>query len=184
MSELKTSKTNASIMIIDDDETFARILGRSLQRRNWQVTIFNQPQEAIHFLQKNCIDHILLDLKLESDSGLRWISQIRALCPETHLLLLTGYASIATAVEAVKLGADNYLSKPIDVAQIEKALSSKGPNPDTPINDNPMSVNRLEWEHIQRVLNENNGNISATARSLNMHRRTLQRKLAKKPAQR
>ncbi len=184
MAKLLASKTSSSIMIIDDDATFARILGRSLQRRNWQVRIFNQPQPAVNDLQKNCVDHILLDLKLETDSGLRWISQIRSLCPETHLLLLTGYASIATAVEAVKLGADNYLSKPIDVAQIEKALSRKAPNPETPINDNPMSINRLEWEHIQRVLNENNGNISATARSLNMHRRTLQRKLAKKPAQR
>jgi len=95
---------------------------------------------------------------------------------------LTGYASISTAVEAIKLGADDYLAKPITAREILKHLKKEEADPDVPINDNPMSVGRLEWEHIQKVLQDNDGNVSASARALGMHRRTLQRKLAKRPA--
>ncbi len=98
-----------------------------------------------------------------------------------RILMLTGYASIQTAVEAIKLGATNYLPKPAGVAEILSALQSDQPNTELEIAEQPLSVDRLEWEHIQRVLAEHDGNISATARALNMHRRTLQRKLAKKP---
>jgi two-component system response regulator RegA len=98
-----------------------------------------------------------------------------------RILMLTGYASIQTAVEAIKLGATNYLPKPATTGEILSALQSLEGNPDLPAAEQPLSVDRLEWEHIQRVLAEHDGNISATARALNMHRRTLQRKLAKKP---
>jgi two-component system response regulator RegA len=98
-----------------------------------------------------------------------------------RILMLTGYASIQTAVEATKLGATQYLPKPASVDEILAALANETANPDIPVAAQPLSVERLEWEHIQRVLAEHDGNISATARALNMHRRTLQRKLAKKP---
>lgn len=109
------------------------------------------------------------------------IPGLLALEPATRILVLTGYASIATAVEAIKLGAVNYLPKPADADQIVAALAATGGAAGAAINQRPLSVNRLEWEHIQRVLRDNDGNISATARQLGMHRRTLQRKLAKRP---
>jgi two-component system response regulator RegA len=104
-----------------------------------------------------------------------------ALEPATRIVVLTGYASIATAVAAIKLGAVNYLPKPADADQVVAAFAAAGGDALMPVNARPLSVNRLEWEHIQRVLRDNGGNISATARQLGMHRRTLQRKLAKRP---
>ncbi len=123
-----------------------------------------------------------MDLKLHEDSGLRWIETIRHCNPDCHITLLTGYASISTAVEAIKLGADDYLAKPVTAREILQRINlQETRGAETPINDKPMSVDRLEWEHIQKVLSDNEGNISASARALGMHRRTLQRKLAKKP---
>ena len=110
------------------------------------------------------------------------IPDLLALDPDTRIVVLTGYASLVTAVEAIKLGAVNYLAKPADADQGLAAFAATGGDPAVPINTRPPSVNRLEWEHIQRVLRDNDGNISATARQLGMHRRTLQRKLAKRPA--
>jgi len=178
--------SNIDIVIIDDDLVFREILCRSLSNLNCNVEHFPHPNEALplisewgHSKDRQLV--VLLDLKLESDSGLRWISKIREASIDCQLLLLTGYASISTAVEAIKLGADDYLAKPVTARDILKHLEKQKPDPDMPINDNPMSVGRLEWEHIQKVLNDNNGNVSASARSLGMHRRTLQRKLSKKP---
>ncbi len=175
------------IIIIDDDQVFREILSRSLTNLNCHVQHFPHPEEAIPVISKcEPADEqqrvILLDLKLESDSGLRWITRIREASENSRLLVLTGYASISTAVEAIKLGADDYLAKPITAREILKHLKKEEADPDVPINDNPMSVGRLEWEHIQKVLQDNDGNVSASARALGMHRRTLQRKLAKRPA--
>ncbi len=172
-------------IIIDDDQTFREILSRSLRNLGYDVAHFSHPKEALPSLSNynNPDDQliILLDLKLESDSGLRWIEKVKAGNQNAQILLLTGYASISTAVEAIKLGADDYLSKPITARDILNHLEKQDTDPDLPIRQTPMSVGRLEWEHIQRVLQENNGNISASARALGMHRRTLQRKLSKKP---
>lgn len=178
--------TTTSIIIIDDDLIFREVLTRSLTILNYQVEHFANPEEALDTIAEISINQriqltILLDLKLEFDSGLRWIKTIRDHNPKSRIVLLTGYASISTAVEAIKLGADDYLAKPITAREILSHLQKEASDPNTPINENPMSVERLEWEHIQKILQDNDGNISASARALGMHRRTLQRKLLKKP---
>ena len=117
---------------------------------------------------------------MPGDSGLVLIKELRALNSKMNIVMLTGFASIATAVEAVKLGANQYLAKPVNAEEILEAFSKLNGNEDLDIQSEPLTVDKLEWEHINRILNENNGNISATARALNMHRRTLQRKLQKK----
>jgi len=174
------------IFIIDDDVVFREILARSLTNQGCQVEHFPEPGQALQTISEFKITEdnqliILLDLKLEDDSGLRWIKSIREANSNCRIILLTGYASISTAVEAIKLGADDYLTKPITAREILQHLHKNSSNPNTPISENPMSVERLEWEHIQKVLTDNEGNISASARALGMHRRTLQRKLLKKP---
>jgi two-component system response regulator RegA len=171
-----------NLMVIDDDQTYREILSRSLSRLNCNVQHFSEPESAMHEIKNTLKLTVLLDLKLESDSGLRWIEKIRMSNAKCRIILLTGYASISTAVEAIKLGADDYLAKPITAREILDHIQNKSEGAETPINENPMSVERLEWEHIQKVLQDNDGNISASARALGMHRRTLQRKLAKKPA--
>jgi len=126
-------------------------------------------------------EYAVIDLKMPGPSGLVLVQRLKELDAETRIVMLTGYASIATAVEAIKLGATHYLAKPADADDIVAALMRSEGDPSLPVSDNPLSVDRLEWEHIQKVLNEHEGNISATARALKMHRRTLQRKLAKHP---
>ncbi|WP_444996214.1 response regulator transcription factor [Aliikangiella sp. IMCC44359] len=170
-----------TFIIIDDDVTYREVLTRSLIRLDCQVKHFAHPKEALEDISMTDRPIILLDLKLESDSGLRWVKKIRDANTMSQIILLTGYASISTAVEAIKLGADDYLLKPITAREILTHIKNKKSGQDTPISDKPMSVERLEWEHIQKVLIDNDGNISAAARALGMHRRTLQRKLAKKP---
>jgi two-component system response regulator RegA len=118
---------------------------------------------------------------MPDQSGLMLVSKLKALDEHTRIVVLTGYASIATAVEAIKLGATYYLSKPADADDIVAAFHHDCGDESASVNEKPLSVNRLEWEHIHRVLAENDGNISATARVLRMHRRTLQRKLSKHP---
>ncbi len=171
-----------NIIVIDDDQTFREVLSRSLSRLNCNVQNFADPLSAMPVIKVEKSLIVLLDLKLESDSGLRWIESIRENNPDCRVILLTGYASISTAVEAIKLGADDYLAKPITARDILNHLQKQKSGINTPISDKPMSVDRLEWEHIQKILQDNDGNISASARALGMHRRTLQRKLAKKPA--
>lgn len=171
-------------LLVDDDETFARILARSLSRRGFQVTVAHSAEKAEKLILKQVFDFATLDLKMEGASGLTLIPLLRERFPTIRILMLTGYASIATAVDAIKLGANQYLPKPADTDQILAALDVEIPDKDQPVESEPMSVNRLEWEHIQQVLHQHDGNISATARALNMHRRTLQRKLAKYPVKR
>jgi len=172
-----------SVLIIDDDPTFNRILQRALSHRGIEASGAASDVEAMDSLRDHAPDAVILDLNLGGSSGLSLIEPILARHPGTRILVLTGYASITTAVEAIKRGAYQYLAKPTDVDTILRALdaSSSTPGPTTTSIAEPMSVDRLEWEHIQRVLAENEGNISATARALKMHRRTLQRKLAKRP---
>ncbi len=169
-----------TILIIDDDDVFAQTLKRSFTRRGYEAWTANNISEAReHFAKQPCF--AVIDLKIDDESGLSALNLLIEKSPETKALILTGYSSISTAVKAIKLGAQNYLCKPANTDEIIKALTNPDTTTDTIIEDNPISVDRLEWEHIQRVLNEHDGNISATARALNMHRRTLQRKLQKRP---
>jgi two-component system response regulator RegA len=173
-----------NFLVIDDDEVFAGVLARGLTRRGYTVFQAHNAQEAIKLANEHRFELMTVDLHLGGDSGLNLVAPLRDLQPDSRMLVLTGYASIATAVQAVKDGADNYLAKPANVETILNALKveASAEQAEAAI-ENPslLSVARLEWEHIQRALAENGGNISATARALNMHRRTLQRKLAKRP---
>ena len=171
---------NASLLLVDDDTTFCHVLCRALEKRNFAVTVAHSVEQALPLALANPPEYAVVDLKMDGASGLTLIQALHELDPATRIVVLTGYASIATAVEAIKLGATQYLSKPANADDIVAAfghLASSG----RPLNTQPPSVERLEWEHIQRVLQEHQGNISATARALNMHRRTLQRKLVKRP---
>jgi two-component system response regulator RegA len=123
----------------------------------------------------------LVDLKMPNASGLTLVQRLKQIDSGTCVVVLTGYASIATAIEAIKLGATHYLAKPARTEDILAAFKRVEPKPDVPISEDPMRIGQLEWEHIQKVLVEQQGNISATAKALGMHRRTLQRKLTKRP---
>lgn len=183
MTQAPTPEQPAHLLVVDDDETFNRVLCRSLGQRGYVVYGARNPDTALALAKEHEPEYVVLDLNIGGESGLRLIRPLLEVNPGTRILVLTGYASIATAVEAVKLGAVQYLAKPADVSAILNALTA-GEAPARPdaLPDEPMSVSRLEWEHIQRVLAEHGGNISAAARALRMHRRTLQRKLAKRPA--
>jgi two-component system response regulator RegA len=169
------------LLIVEDDAVFAQVLAKALAARGLRVTHAADSATALKLAREQAFAAAVLDLKLETGTSLSLIPALKSLHPEMRILMLTGYASIQTAVEAVKLGAMQYLPKPASVDEILAALASEAANPEIPVTTQPLSVDRLEWEHIQRVLAEYDGNISATARALNMHRRTLQRKLTKKP---
>jgi len=175
-----------NFLVIDDDEMFANVLARGLTRRGFSVKEAHSAAKALELANKETFHQITVDLHLGNESGLRLVAQLRLAQPGARMLVLTGYASIATAVQAIKNGADNYLAKPANVETILAALqcdASETHAEEAIDHPQPLSVARLEWEHIQRVLAEHDGNISATARALNMYRRTLQRKLAKRPVQ-
>lgn len=173
------------VLVVDDDEAFRYALTKSFRRRGLEAFGASNGSEALQLLAEQPFDACVLDLKLVGQSGLHVLPELLAIQPDLSLVVLTGYASIATAVEAVKAGAVNYLGKPADTDEILAALKGSRPvKEETVLEAQPMSVDRLEWEHIQRVLSENQGNISETARALGMHRRTLQRKLQKRPVKR
>jgi two-component system response regulator RegA len=170
------------ILVVDDDSVFNRVLTRALSQRGYAVSSAHGIGEAAALAQEKRPPLAVLDLNLDGASGLALIAPLLAANPDCRIVVLTGYASIATAVEAIKLGAAHYLAKPTDVDAILAAFEASAPGAEPAAPSEPLSVNRLEWEHIQRVLKEHKGNISATARALKMHRRTLQRKLMKRPA--
>ena len=169
-----------SLLLVDDDSTFCTVLARALEKRGFAVTVAYNVEQAIPLAKLNPPEYAVVDLKMDGVSGLVLTKVLHELDAATRIVMLTGYASIATAVEAIKLGATQYLAKPANADEIVAAFGHHA-STDLQLNALPTSVDRLEWEHIQRVLQEQNGNISATARLLNMHRRTLQRKLAKRP---
>lgn len=171
------------LLLVDDDETFARVLARALTARGFEVAVAHDAASALTLLRREHPRHAVLDLKLGADNGLALIPQLLAIAPNLRILLLTGYASIATAVEAIKRGAHDYLAKPVDADAIVRALREDEGEADvvTTGTEHAPPLRRLEWEHIQRVLVESEGNISEAARRLGLHRRTLQRKLAKHP---
>lgn len=172
------------LLIIEDDQALANILARRLSRHGFECRLIHHASDALLVAREFRPSHILLDMKLAEANGLGLIVPLRNLLPKVTMVLLTGYASIATAVEAIRLGADNYLAKPVDTQTLLAALDMDSHShtlQEDEVDDSPLNPKRLEWEHIQQVLNANQGNVSATARQLGMHRRTLQRKLLKKP---
>lgn len=166
------------IVILDDDETLLRTLSRRLIASGHQVDGFSTPPAAgdLLALQADCY---LLDLRFGAQSGLAYVPQLREHLPQSRILVMTGYASIATAVQAVKAGADDYLTKPMDFHLLQQALQGMAPAEQESLDAELLSTDQVEWEHIQRVLQQQDGNISQTAKLLGMHRRTLQRKLSK-----
>lgn len=176
-----TPTEKPSLLLVDDDATFRSVLSRAMEKRGFAVTTANSVEQALPLVVANPPEFAVLDLKMDGASGLVLVQKLHELDPATRIVMLTGYASIATAVEAIKLGATQYLSKPANADEIVAAFGHN-PSTDIPLEAQPATVERLEWEHIQRILRENGDNISATARILNMHRRTLQRKLAKRPS--
>ncbi len=172
-----------SLLIVDDDEVFCGVLARAMVKRGFDTTCTHNIKTAIEQAELLVPEYAIIDLKLGNESGLLLVEKIRELDPGTRIIVLTGYASIATAVEAIKLGATHYLAKPVDADDIMAAFERTSGDIETPISPYPLSVERLEWEYIHRILMENDNNISVTAKALNMHRRTLQRKLSKKPVQ-
>ncbi len=164
-------------LLIDDDEAFLKILQRSLLRQNIESVTVQNAQQALAALVGHNFSHCVLDLNLAGESGLQLLPELLSCKPDLAVLVLTGYGSIATSVEAMRRGAVNYLCKPVTVNQLIGGFEFLNTSPD--IRAEPPSVEEMEREHIQRVLNEHHGNVSATARALNMHRRTLQRKLQK-----
>lgn len=173
--------TSETILLVDDDEAFRDALARALERRNFIVHKAHDQQSALELAGQHAPTLGIIDLCIGEESGLQVIEALHSRYPDMRLIVLTGFASIATAVEAIKLGAKHYLTKPAEVDAIIDALYQDAGNADIDATQQPMSVKRLEWEHIQKVLGEHDGNISAAARALGMHRRTLQRKLQKKP---
>ncbi len=168
---------------MDDDQLFTEVLARALRKRDLCVETAHDSLQALEKMSEFGPDRVTLDLKMINESGLQLLPELLKAHPLVKIVVLTGYSSIATAVQAMKLGAINYLCKPANAEEILAAFDPQIPE-QVSIEETPVSVGRLEWEHIQRVLDENEGNISATARALGMHRRTLQRKLQKRPVKR
>lgn len=192
------------ILIVEDDELYASTLKRRLTKHSFVCALAGNKSDALLLSKQLSPDVILLDMHLAGESGLSIIKPLRASVPKAKIILLTGYASIATAVEAIKLGANDYLAKPVDTTTLLNTIGNSGSQAgaDTGINagfnagamasqfqqeehvvvPETLSSEQLEWEHIHQVLKANDGNVSAAARQLSMHRRTLQRKLKKRPS--
>ena len=166
-----------SILLIDDDRSFCQVMSRRLQHHGFSVDISFDSVSALD-QQPAHYDVILLDMMIGADNGIELIQPLMTRYTPDQLIVLTGYASVATTVEAIKRGADDYLAKPVSTSDIIRRINGERPNDLT--DARPLSPAQVEWEYIQRVLIENQGNISKTARELGMHRRTLQRKLSKK----
>jgi len=172
------------LLLVDDNENFCWAMQRSFEQRGYEVRVARSVAEAAELLKLWSPEYAVVDLRMPGPSGLTLIPQLKAVDPCARIVVLTGYASIVTAIEAIKLGATYYLAKPVDADTVEAAFERTRGDHTVEPSENLLSVERLEWEHIQRVLAEHRGNISATARALSMHRRTLQRKLNKHPVRR
>ncbi len=167
-----------SLLVLDDDAALRTRLGRALEQRGFDVRLAGSVAEALDSVRGSPPAHAVLDMRLDDGTGLRVVQAVRDARPEARVVMLTGYGNIATAVAAVKAGAVDYLAKPADADDVVRALLAMGAAPAPP--ENPMSADRVRWEHIQRVYELCGHNVSETARRLSMHRRTLQRILAKR----
>jgi two-component system response regulator RegA len=174
--------SHGRLLFVEDDAAFLRVMSRALAARGFAVEGAASTVEAAGRAASGAaLDYAVLDLNLAGESSLPLITTLRNAHPDCRIVVLTGYASIATAVQAIKLGAAEYLAKPADADALARALLGVAADEPLSFSDAPLTVSQVEWEHIQRVLAEHGGNVSATARALRMHRRTLQRKLAKRP---
>jgi two-component system response regulator RegA len=180
MSEARNE--SASLLLVDDDVTFCQVLSAALRKRGFSVTVAHSVEQAIPVALACPPEFAVVDLKMGGAPGLVLIKALHELDPNTRIVILTGYASISTAVEAIKLGATQYLAKPANADEIVAAFGHAADSNAT-IQTQPTPIMHLEWQHIQNVLQAHDFNISATARALDMHRRTLQRKLSKPPTQ-
>ena len=178
MTKYKIDEDN-SLLILDDDEPFLKRLSMAMEKRGFNVFPAHSMAEFERVVKEICPNYAIIDLRLNDGTGLDAVETIRSKKPDSKIIVLTGYGAITTAVAAVKIGAIDYLSKPADANDILNALVfSDQSKPPPPVN--PMSADRVKWEHIQRIFELCNRNVSETARRLNMHRRTLQRILAKR----
>jgi two-component system response regulator RegA len=168
-----------TLLLVDDDEIFVTRLGRAMEKRGFQTETSLTVASALKIIQKSAPAYAVVDLRLEDGNGLDVVEALREKRPDARIIVLTGYGAIATAVAAVKMGATDYLAKPADANDVTSALLSSGELLPPPP-ENPMSADRVRWEHIQRVYEQCERNVSETARRLHMHRRTLQRILAKR----
>lgn len=168
-----------SLLLVDDDEAFVRRLAKAMEKRGFSVETAQSVLEGKSIATARPPAYAVVDLRLEDGNGLDVVETLRARRPESRIVVLTGYGAIATAVAAVKIGATDYMAKPADATDVTNALlATTDELPPPP--ENPMSADRVRWEHIQRVYELCDRNVSETARRLNMHRRTLQRILAKR----
>lgn len=174
-----TGDASRSLLLVDDDAPFRQRLARALERRGFDVVAVDCAALGVEVAQEAAPRYAVVDLRLGDGSGLDVVRSLRDARADARIVVLTGYGNIATAVTAVKLGAADYLSKPADADEVMRALTRSTDDRATPP-DNPMSADRVRWEHIQRVYELCERNVSETARRLNMHRRTLQRILAKR----
>ena len=181
-SSIEEASDQASLLLVDDDPVMCEVLARALARRGFTVSVAHSVEEAMRLVETDAPEYAVIDLKLPGQSGLKLISRLKAIDEHTRIVMLTGHASMPTAIEAIKLGAIYYLPKPANADEVVAAFTRKDADDDIPVVSNTLSVERVEWEHISRVLRDHNGNISATARALSMHRRTLQRKLRRPPS--
>jgi two-component system response regulator RegA len=177
--EAGMSGTKMSLLIVDDDKPFLQRLARAMETRGYVVDTADTVAEGIRKAEAAPPAYAVVDMRLEDGNGLDVIELVRKRRPDSRVVVLTGYGNIATAVTAVKLGAVDYLAKPADADEIHFALTRE-PGEHAALPENPMSADRVRWEHIQRVYELCDRNVSETARRLNMHRRTLQRILAKR----
>jgi two-component system response regulator RegA len=168
------------LLIVEDDAVFARTLQRSFERRDYAVVVAPGPAEVDTLLETRTPAYAVVDLKLAQSSGLTCVETLHAHDPAIIIIVLTGYASIATAVESIKLGATSYLAKPANTDDIERAFGTGAGDADVPIGTRPTSIKTIEWERINEVLAQSDFNVSEAARRLGMHRRTLARKLEKR----
>ncbi len=177
--DLRAVPEGATVLIVDDDEALRVRLGRAMEKRGFVPLLAAGVREALRLAREEPPDYAVVDLRLDDGDGLQVVNAVREIRDDCRVIMLTGYGNIATAVAAVKAGAVDYLPKPVDADDVVKALlANPGARPEPP--ENPMSADRVRWEHIQRVYELCDHNVSETARRLGMHRRTLQRILAKR----
>lgn len=179
MTGTGTAKPGRTLLIVDDDQRFRTRLIRAFEERGYEVVGAGSYDEAMIAARQESPELALVDLRLPGRSGLEVVRALKAIDRTSNIVVLTGYGSIATAVESMKCGAATYLTKPVDADQIAAAFENAGGSTSVPSSVQPLA--RVEWEHIQRVLADCDGNVSQAARLLGIHRRSLQRKLAKDP---
>jgi two-component system response regulator RegA len=177
---MMTETSKPLLLIVEDDAAFARTLQRSFERRDYEVVVASGPAELADVLSARTPDYAVVDLKLAQFSGLTCVATLHEHDAATIIIVLTGYASIVTAVQSIKLGATSYLAKPANTDDIERAFGMTLGDADVPISQRQTSIKTIEWERINEILAETGFNVSETARRLGMHRRTLARKLEKR----